>query len=229
PLQEPLDLVALAFWLTAAAQLLTWFGTSGVIRYSLTFFGPLPLLVTAVLGRVARRGRAGEVAALALAGALLVFNLLTQVAFVRAGTSDPVRPVDAVIARMTALGATACYADSRISQVISFESTGRIVCADYVGLRDYASLRSVDAVETPASVAPSNGASSATMSSSITSCRPIPASGRSRRPAGARAPRRMRSTPPWPSTVARGRAGPSRSASGSGSRSISARLGHSPR
>jgi hypothetical protein len=153
PLQEPLDLVALAFWLTAAAQLLTWFGTSGVIRYSLTFFGPLPLLVTAVLGRVARRGRAGEIAAFALAGALLVFNLLTQVAFVRAGTSEPVRPVDAVIARMTALGATACYADSRISQVISFESTGRIVCADYVGLRDYASLRTVDAVETPATVA----------------------------------------------------------------------------
>ena len=42
-------MVALAFWLTAAAQLLTWFGTSGVMRYSLTFFGPLPLLVTAVL------------------------------------------------------------------------------------------------------------------------------------------------------------------------------------
>ena len=69
PWQEPLDVVALAFWLTAAAQLLTWFGTSGVMRYSLTFFGPLPLLVTAVLGRVARRGRAGKVTALALAGA----------------------------------------------------------------------------------------------------------------------------------------------------------------
>ena len=54
---------------------------------------------------------------------------------------------------MTALGTTACYADSRISQVISFESTGRIVCADYVGLRDYASLRTVDAVETPGAVA----------------------------------------------------------------------------
>ena len=91
--------------------------------------------------------------ALALAGALVVFNLLTQVAFVRAGTNEPVRPVDAVIARMTALGTTACYADSRISQVISFESTGRIVCADYVGLRDYASLRTVDAVETPDAVA----------------------------------------------------------------------------
>ena len=153
PWQDALDLVALAFWLTAAAQLLTWFGTSGVIRYSLTFFGPLPLLVTAVLGRVARRGRAGKVTALALAGALVVFNLLTQVAFVRAGTNEPVRPVDAVIARMTALGTTACYADSRISQVISFESTGRIVCADYVGLRDYASLRTVDAVETPGAVA----------------------------------------------------------------------------
>ena len=36
------------------SQLLTWFGTSGVIRYSLTFFGPLPLLVAAGPGAPAR-------------------------------------------------------------------------------------------------------------------------------------------------------------------------------
>ena len=153
PWQEPLDVVALAFWLTVAAQLLTWFGTSGVMRYSLTFFGPLSLLVTALLARVARRGRAAEVTALTLAGALVAFNLLTHVAFVRAGASEPVRPVDAVIARIAALGVTSCYADSRISQVISFESAGRVVCADYLGLRDYGSLRAVDGVETPDTVA----------------------------------------------------------------------------
>jgi hypothetical protein len=71
PWQEPLDVVALAFWLTVAAQLLTWFGTSGVMRYSLTFFGPLPFLVTALLARVARRGQVGKVTALTLAGALV--------------------------------------------------------------------------------------------------------------------------------------------------------------
>lgn len=153
PWQEPLDLVALAFWLTVAAQLLTWFGTSGVMRYSLTFFGPLPLLVAAVLARLARLGRAGRVTAVALAGALIAFNLVTHVAFVRAGAREPVRPVDAVIAQLEALGVTACYADSRIAQVLSFESTERIECADHFGLRNYAALRTVNRVETPETVA----------------------------------------------------------------------------
>jgi hypothetical protein len=153
PWHEPLDLVALAFWLTVAAQLLTWFGTSGIIRYSLTFFGPLPLLVAAVLARLAHLGRAGRVTAVVLAGALITFNLVTHVAFVRAGAREPVRPVDAAIAQLEALGTTACYAHGRIAQVLSFESTGRIVCADYFGLRNYAALRTVNAVEAPETVA----------------------------------------------------------------------------
>ena len=65
-------MVVLAFWLTVAAQLLTWFGTSGVVRYALTFSGPLPLLVTAMLARMARTGRLARYAAISLAGALLV-------------------------------------------------------------------------------------------------------------------------------------------------------------
>jgi hypothetical protein len=153
PWQESLDLVVLAFWLTVAAQLLTWFGTSGVIRYSLTFYGPLPFLVAAVLGRLARLGRAGRVAAVALAGALVTFNLVTHVAFVRAGAGAPVRPVDAAIARLEALGVTACYADSRVAQVLTFESTERIMCADYLGFRNYAALQAVDRVEAPERVA----------------------------------------------------------------------------
>jgi F5/8 type C domain-containing protein/dolichyl-phosphate-mannose-protein mannosyltransferase len=153
PWHDPLDMVALAFWLTLAAQLFTWFGTSGVMRYSLTFFGPLPLLVSAALARLAQWGRAGRATAIALAVALVAFNLTTHVAFVRAGAGDPVRPVDAAIAEMETLGTTACYADSRIAQVLSFESTERIVCADHFGLRDYASLRTVNRIESPETVA----------------------------------------------------------------------------
>jgi hypothetical protein len=153
PWHEPLDLVVLAFWLTVAAQLLTWFGTSGVIRYSLTFFGPLPLLVAAVLARLALLGRVGRMTAIALAGALVTFNMVTHVAFVRAGAREPVRPVDAAIARLEALGTTACYAHSRIAQVLSFESTERIVCADYFGLRNFAALRTVNSIEVPDTVA----------------------------------------------------------------------------
>jgi hypothetical protein len=190
-----------------AAQLLTWFGTAGVMRYSLTFFGPLPFLVTAVLARVAQRGRVGEATALTLAGALVAFNLLTHVAFVRAGSSEPGRPVDAVIARMAALGLTSCYADSRISQVISFESAGHIVCADYLGLRDYGSLRAVDRVEAPdASPAERTGSGG-----------PPPRAGAYRRRGRAERCRRLRRLPPL--RVAR-----SSHSAGRGSRLASARL-----
>src|SRR5262249_15575936 len=64
PWQEPIDVVVLAFWLTVAAQLLTWFGTSGVVRYALTFYGSLPLLVAATLARLARRGRVASAVAI---------------------------------------------------------------------------------------------------------------------------------------------------------------------
>ena len=153
PWHEPLDLVVLAFWLTVAGQFLTWFGTSGVMRYSLTFYGSLPILVAAMLARLARLGRAGRVGAVALAGALIAFNLVTHVAFVRAGAGGPGRPVDAAIAKLRALGITACYADSRVGQVITFESTEQVVCADFRGLRNYAALQAVDQVESPEAVA----------------------------------------------------------------------------
>ena len=116
-------------------------------------FGPLPLLVAAVLARLASIGRAGRGAAFSLAGALIVFNVVTHVAFVQAGAGTSVRPVDTAIAKLDALGVTACYADSRIAQVISFESTERVVCADFNGLRNYAALRTVDRVEAPETVA----------------------------------------------------------------------------
>ena len=153
PWREPLDLVVLAFWFTVALQLLTWFGTSGVIRYSLTFSSLLPLLVAAVLARLASIGRAGRGMACVLAGALIVFNVTTHVAFVQAGAATPVRPVDTAIATLDALGVTTCYADSRIAQVINFETTERVVCADYNGLRNYAALRTADSVEAPETVA----------------------------------------------------------------------------
>ena len=124
PWQEPLDLVALAFWLTVAAQLLTWFGTSGIMRYSLTFFGPLPLLVAAVLARLARRARGARDGGRPRGRAdCLQPRYARRVRPRRSG--EPVRPVDAAIAQLEALGVTACYADSRIAQVITFESGAR--------------------------------------------------------------------------------------------------------
>jgi hypothetical protein len=153
PWREPLDVVALAFWLTVAAHVSTWFGTSGVVRYSITFYVTLPVLCAAWLDRVARCGRSGWWVAATLAVAVLGYNGLTSLAFVEASKRAPWRPVDAVIARLEQLGVRACYADSRIAQVITFESSERILCADYLGYRNFRQLEAVDAIEDPRRVA----------------------------------------------------------------------------
>jgi hypothetical protein len=151
PWQDARDLVAVAFWLTVAAHLLTWFGTSTVLRYAITFQATLPVLCSLALARVATA--AGAPVAAGLAAALLGFNLFTHVAFVRDGRAASWRPVDAAIARLEALGIRSCYADGRIAQVVTFESNERVLCSDYAGFRNFDFLRAVDAVEDPARVA----------------------------------------------------------------------------
>lgn len=153
PWREPLDVVVLAFWLTAAAHLATWFGTSGVLRYSITFYVTLPVLCATLLARVARAGRLDHGLATTLAVAVLGYNLPTHVAFVEASRTVPRRPVDALVARLEQFGIRTCYADSRIAQVITFESTERIRCANYLGYRNFRLLQAVDAIENPATVA----------------------------------------------------------------------------
>jgi hypothetical protein len=153
PWREPIDLVVLAFWLTVGAHLVTWFGTSGVLRYSMTFYATVPVLGAVALGRLARWGRPGTMLAAGLVAFVLAYNLITNLAFVEGSAGDPARPVDAAIQRMEALGLRACYADSRIAQVLAFESRERVECADFHGLRNYAFLRAVDAVDDPAQVA----------------------------------------------------------------------------
>jgi F5/8 type C domain-containing protein/dolichyl-phosphate-mannose-protein mannosyltransferase len=151
PWRDPLDLVAAAFWATVAAHLLTWFGTSTVLRYAMTFHGTLPVLCAVALARLAASG--WTPVAGAVAAALLGFNLVTHVAFVRDAGTEPWRPVDAAIARLQALDIHSCYADGRIAQVVTFESTERVFCSDYVGFRNYAFLRAVDRVDDPSAVA----------------------------------------------------------------------------
>jgi hypothetical protein len=151
PWQDPLDVVAVAFWGTVAAHLVTWFGTSTVLRYEITFQGVLPVLCAVALARVA--GAGWTPVAGALAAAILGFNLMTHVQFVRDSAGAPWRPVDAAIARLAADGIRYCYADTRVAQVIAFESAERVLCSDFVGFRNYAFLQTVDRADDPASVA----------------------------------------------------------------------------
>ena len=53
PWRDALDLVVVAFWATVAAHLLTWFGTSTVLRYAMTFQATLPVLCAMALARLA--------------------------------------------------------------------------------------------------------------------------------------------------------------------------------
>jgi hypothetical protein len=153
PWQGPLDLVALTFWLTVLAHAATWFGTSGVLRYSMTFYATLPVLGAAALAAIARRRPALRAVAAAAVVVALGYHATTHVLFVWQAAAFPRRPVDAVLATLTRLDVRTCYADSRIAQVITFESRERIVCADYHGLRNYAFLQVVDDTADPETVA----------------------------------------------------------------------------
>jgi hypothetical protein len=153
PWQDPLDVVVLGFWSAVAAHLATWFGSSGILRYAIAFYATVPVLVAVVLARLSRLGPTPRAVARALAVALLAYNGLTHVLFVREAAGEPFRPIDRVIARLERLGIRGCYADSRVAQVITFESRERVACADFYGYRDFTRLQAVDAIEDPAAVA----------------------------------------------------------------------------
>ena len=238
PWQDALDLVVVAFWATVAAHLLTWFGTSTVLRYAMTFQATLPVLCAMALARLAAVG--GTSIAGLLAAALLGFNLVTHIAFVTDGSAEPRRPVDAVVARLEALGIRSCYAEGNAAQVITFESSERVLCTDYIGYRNYAFLRTVDGVDDPSAVAivthralrrphpdvmaealtspapGTSGRTSATTRSSTASWSRLP-SGRSPRRDGSRGPRPGPAPRDWLSTAACGPGGPPPSGQASGS------------
>jgi hypothetical protein len=153
PWQAPLDLVALTFWLTVGAHAATWFGTSGILRYAMTFYATLPVLGAAALATIARRRAAFAPLAATAVVAMLGYHATTHVLFVRQAAAAPWRPVDAVLEALARLDVRTCYADSRIAQVITFESRERIVCADYFGFRNYAFQQVVDEVADPDTVA----------------------------------------------------------------------------
>ena len=56
PWRDALDVVVVAFWITVAAHFLTWFGTSTVLRYEITFQATLPVLCAVALARVGAAG-----------------------------------------------------------------------------------------------------------------------------------------------------------------------------
>jgi hypothetical protein len=142
PFQETKDLIVAAFWVLVLSFASSEQGANGSLRYSLSLYVPVTILVGLWLGKIFQWRRSlGS----ALLIGLLGFNLFLHHLFLNEFKALPYRPVDALTKVLQAHGIRYAYADNRISQVLTFESGESILCADYFGQRNFDFLRQVDA------------------------------------------------------------------------------------
>jgi F5/8 type C domain len=142
PFQGPKDLVAAAFWILILAFSTSEQGLHGSLRYSLSLYIPFTILLALWLKKVFQLRKA--LGAATLIG-LLGFNLFLHHLFLDEFKNLPFRPVDQLIKALKDRGIRYAYADNRISQVLTFESGEKIICADYDGQRNFNYLQTVDA------------------------------------------------------------------------------------
>ncbi|MGC1404388.1 MAG: discoidin domain-containing protein, partial [Thermodesulfobacteriota bacterium] len=142
PFEGPKDLVVVTFWILILAFSTSEQGANGSLRYSLSLYVPFTILLALWLGKVFRFRMTLGVATLI---GLLGFNLFLHHLFLDEFKNLPLRPVDKLITALKNRGIRYAYADNRISQVLTFESGEKIICADYYGQRNFNYLRAVDA------------------------------------------------------------------------------------
>jgi len=141
PFQGPKDLVVATFWILVLAFSTSEQGANGSLRYSLSLYVPFTILVALWLGKIFQFRRA--IGSAVLVG-LLCFNIFLHFLFLDEFKTWPYRPIDNLIKSLKDRGIRYAYADNRISQVLTFESQGKIICADYFGRRNYNYLKAVD-------------------------------------------------------------------------------------
>jgi hypothetical protein len=141
PFQKPIDYVVLAFLAYFFIRASGPPDDLGLTRYTMALFVALSILVAFWIDRIFRFKK---VFGVGLLFGLLGFNLLTSFLYMEQNKEHPVRPVDDLIRSFNTLGLQYCYSDSRISQVITFESKEKIICADYYGWRNYDYLKIAD-------------------------------------------------------------------------------------
>ena len=141
PFQEPIDLVVAVFWVLVLAFSTSEQGSSGSLRYTLTFYTPFLILTAIWLNKVLvfRQWLGGG-----LLIVLLGFNLFLHALFLQEYRDLPYRPIAGLIKSLKERDIRFAYADNRISQPLTFESSEKIICADYSGQRNYDYLRAVD-------------------------------------------------------------------------------------
>jgi hypothetical protein len=141
PFQEPIDLVVALFWVLVLAFSTSEQGSSGSLRYTLTFFTPFLILTAIWLNKVlVFRQWLGAGMLIGFLG----FNLFLHALFLEEYRHLPYRPIAGLINSLEARNIRFAYADNRISQPLTFESSENIICADYSGQRNYDYLRAVD-------------------------------------------------------------------------------------
>jgi hypothetical protein len=141
PFQGPRDMVVVAFWVLVLAFATSEQGANGSLRYSLALYVPMTILLALWLEKIFHFSRALGMTTLL---GLLCFNLFLHHLFLDEFKNLPYRPVDNLIKALKDHGIRYAYADNRISQVLTFESGEAIVCADYLGQRNFNYLRAVD-------------------------------------------------------------------------------------
>jgi hypothetical protein len=141
PFQKPIDQVVAVFWVLLLSFAVSEPGAHGSLRYSLALYLPLTVILALWLGKIFEFRKALGIGAV---GGLLIFNLFLHYLFLNEFKDLPFRPVDKLVKALTDHGIRYAYADNRISQVLSFESGGKIICADYFGQRNFDYLRAVD-------------------------------------------------------------------------------------
>ena len=120
PFQEPIDLVVALFWVLVLAFSTSEQGSSGSLRYTLAFFTPFLILTAIWLNKVlVFRQWLGAGMLIGLLG----FNLFLHALFLEEYRHLPYRPIAGLINSLEARNIRFAYADNRISQPLTFESS----------------------------------------------------------------------------------------------------------
>jgi 4-amino-4-deoxy-L-arabinose transferase-like glycosyltransferase len=141
PFQNPVDYFVLTIWLFILIRATGEPESLGLSRYNIVLYVSLSLLISLWVVRIMNFRKLLGLAAVIL---LLGFNLLTNILYLEQDRNNPAHPAGELIKTFQKLGIRYFYADNRLAQVITFESGEKIIGADYLGMRNYDYLKTVD-------------------------------------------------------------------------------------
>ncbi|MCB2188070.1 MAG: discoidin domain-containing protein [Deltaproteobacteria bacterium] len=136
------DLLVLSFAAAALSYVFSEKGSLVLTRYGLPLYSSLPILLAGGFHRLGDRHRAWHAVLVPL---LLVMLVPFNFAYVRENFTNPHdRDLTRLISFLEEQGLRHAYAHYTVAHTLTFESGGRIICADFGGFRNVRYLRSVD-------------------------------------------------------------------------------------